>query len=1093
MPEPTEPSPRSGPAFLLGDLVAGRWRIRGFLGRGAMGEVFAAEDLELGGRVALKTLRARLGADANAVERFKREVLLARKVSHPGVCRIFEFGVHRPASDGAGAVLFLTMELLEGENLAHRLDRQGPLCETEARALGVQLAEALAAAHRAGVIHRDFKTANVMLVPSPEGKRAVITDFGLARGFAGDHHDGHTVTEIGGVLGTPAYMAPEQVEGKPLTAAADLFALGVVLFEMTTLELPWEGESPLSVAMKRVHEPPRSIAARRGDLSPGFRAIVERCLARRPEDRFADASEVAAALAGAAAPAAHAGLRQRRPRWAALAALGIVAVAVAAGIWRSRSAPAAPGANARRAIAVLGFANRTGREDLDWLSPALAEMLTTELAGGDALRAVPGELVERARADLGLGAPATLSPETLARVRKRLTTDFLLVGSYSASGSDDSRRLRLDLRLQRATSGDFEPLEVTGPASDLFQLVAEAGARLRDQLGIATLSAAEEREVRAALPSNAAAARLYGEGLDRLRRFDPLAARERLAAAVAADPSFPLAHAGLARAWSDLGYDARAREAAARASELAGSLPSSDRLRVRALAERLAGDWDAAIATLTELGRRFPDELDAQLELADVELAAARPAAASATVAALPARFSGEERDPRIDLLTARAEAELGRYEASAALAARAAERARAQGAQLLVAQARLREADAQRRLGRGERVASLLAEARDRFVAGGDRKSAGLVAMALARSARERGDLAAAAELLAGARRTLAELGYRRGEGQVEFQVAVLDYERGDLVAALAGYERALAIFREVSDRELTAAALANCASILSLRGDLETAFARQSEALAVFRAIGNPSRVATALLNLAPIARDRLDLAGALGAAEDALRLVVANGDRQTESQARETLAEVRYDRGEAEAAAAQAERARTLAAAAGQRVWEGTARLLAARLALDRGAAREAAAAAATLAGEFAAGGYGDESGLAQALLAEALAASGDAAGAARALAAAAQAGEATEVPGVAVEIALATARVAALRHDGAAAGSALVAAAARLAGRAVPRLDLELAAARLECAVRLGQPVDAAARALVIERARAAGAERLARRVERLSRS
>jgi serine/threonine protein kinase len=274
------------PRFLQGERVAGRFRIVRFLGQGGMAQVYEAEDLEVGQRVAIKALRPRLARDERALRRFRAEVLLARKVTHPNVCRIFDVFQH-------GEGLVLSMELLEGETLRDRL-RRGPLSPEEALPLVRQMAEALDAAHRAGVAHLDFKSANAMLVPSAspaEGPRAVVTDFGLAR--SSDMGEGRSP-----MVGTPAYMAPEQVRGEEATAAADLYALGVVLYEMVTGDLPFQGETPWETAHKRLEEPPPRPRARVPGLPLVWDEVVLRCLRPEASLRFGTAGEVAAALGG---------------------------------------------------------------------------------------------------------------------------------------------------------------------------------------------------------------------------------------------------------------------------------------------------------------------------------------------------------------------------------------------------------------------------------------------------------------------------------------------------------------------------------------------------------------------------------------------------------------------------------------------------------------------------------------------------------------------------------------------------------------------------------------------------------------------------
>lgn len=300
--------------FSPGDVLGERFRIVGFLGRGGMGEVYEAEDLEVGGRVALKAIRQELAAAEGTLERFKREIHLARQVTHRHVCRIFDLERHR-GGEPARDVTFLTMELLPGQTLAERLRVQGPMSADEARPLVAQLGEGLAAAHRTGVVHRDFKPGNVILVPSPEGQRAVITDFGIACLSS----EGPSLSQEGRpvLTGTVGYLAPELAEGCRATPASDIYSFGVAIHEMLT------GARPPALR--------KAIGAR---LDRRFRAVILRCLATDPSQRFASATDVARALAGEEAPRWG---RAVRLGGAAIAAL-ILASALAL-LWHDRSRP----------------------------------------------------------------------------------------------------------------------------------------------------------------------------------------------------------------------------------------------------------------------------------------------------------------------------------------------------------------------------------------------------------------------------------------------------------------------------------------------------------------------------------------------------------------------------------------------------------------------------------------------------------------------------------------------------------------------------------------------------------------------------------
>jgi tetratricopeptide (TPR) repeat protein len=279
-------------AFYCGEVLARRYQIRRFIALGGMGEVYEAEDLEQGHPVAIKTVRGEL-VSQDHVFWLKREVETARRIQHPNVCRVFDL-VEIQSSSGS-PVVFLTMELLAGETLAAKLRREGAMSERQALPLLRQMVAALAAAHQAGVVHRDFKSGNVMIVPRAGGPpRVVITDFGLARHAPPDSR----ATAITGspatmaAFGTPAYMAPEQIQGSRVGPAADIYALGVVLYEMLTGELPYPEDSPLAMAVKKTRERPVAPETLAPALRRTWSAAMYRCLEPDPKKRFADVREI---------------------------------------------------------------------------------------------------------------------------------------------------------------------------------------------------------------------------------------------------------------------------------------------------------------------------------------------------------------------------------------------------------------------------------------------------------------------------------------------------------------------------------------------------------------------------------------------------------------------------------------------------------------------------------------------------------------------------------------------------------------------------------------------------------------------------------
>jgi tetratricopeptide (TPR) repeat protein/TolB-like protein/tRNA A-37 threonylcarbamoyl transferase component Bud32 len=841
-----------------GELLAGRFRIIRFIAGGGMGEVYEAEDQELREPVAVKTIRPEILAQPNALARFKREVHLARKVTHPNVCRIFDLFHHRPEGGSVQEeTVFISMELLNGKTLEARLKEAGRMSAGEALPLLRQMASALAAAHAVGIVHRDFKPGNVVLVRTAgrENVRPVVTDFGLAlQSLISD--EGVSLSSGQGLLGTPAYMSPEQIEGRPTTTASDIYAFGLVIYEMVTGARPFQGDTPISGALKRLSEAPIPPRKLQPGLSPAWESAILRCLERDPTKRFSSAEEVARAISSEY-PGVTSGIASRkgvnRQMAAALAAvLLIAAIGIGYGVhrWRARVQPTVPAFMARRSVAVLGFKNLSGKSDAGWLSTALSELLTTELAAGEQLRTVPGENVARMKADLSLPDTDSLGQATLSKIHKIIGSDLVVLGSYLEMGD----QLRVDLRVQDATAGEtIATVSDTGTETNLFDLVSKTGAELRHDLGIGEVTTADAGAVRASAPSDPEAARLYAEGLKRLRVFDALGARDLLAKAVAAAPNYPMAHAALAETWSTLGYDAKGIEEAKKAFDLSTNLSRDDRLWIEAHHRLDNKEPQKAIDIYRSLFEFFPDNIEYGLALANAETSHGKAKDGLATVEALRRLAPPASDDPRIDMAESEAAAALSDFHREQQAAEKARTKAEAEGSILFVARAQMEEGRAFEDLGEPGKAVALFREAKETYARAGDRGQVAQALLNLANELEMGGDYANAQHACEESLAIRREIGNQRGVAQTLNEMAIILRHEGKLPHAREILEEARHIQHERGNRRGESQAIGNIGNILDDQGDIVSAKRAYEDSLAISQEIGNKLGQAISVENVA------------------------------------------------------------------------------------------------------------------------------------------------------------------------------------------------------------------------------------------------
>jgi DNA-binding winged helix-turn-helix (wHTH) protein/tetratricopeptide (TPR) repeat protein len=763
---------------------------------------------------------------------------------------------------------------------------------------------------------------------------------------------------------------------------------------------------------------------------------------------------------------------------------GLIAVFVVAGIsggaiyvWKQfRGAPpatnpmvAAPTATpsmARRSVAVLGFHNLSGRPEEAWLSTALTEMLTTELEAGEKLRLVSGEDVARTKLDLPLADAGSLSRDTLARLHKNLDSDLIALGSYTALGEKPVTRIRLDVRLQDTVSGDtIAEAAVVGSEADLFDMVSQAGAQLRAKLGVEAVSPVEAVSVRASLPANRDAARLYSEGLARLRVFDALAARDLLQQAVAADPKYSLAHSALAEAWSRLGYDKKAQQEARKAYDLSANLSREEKLVVEGRYRDINHDHDKAIEVYRTLFTLFPDNVDYGLKLAAAQTSGSKGHDALATVESLRKLEPSAPEDPRIEFQEANAWGVLEDLKHQEEPLQRTVDGARAQGARLILARARRIQCKLFGAFRQMQDAAAACREARDLYSAAGDQEGEADALCAWADTFRHT-DAPESIRLYKQAQTIYRKNGSEFGVAQVLNNLGVLYEEQGDLATAEKMYRQARVSFRLLDDKGAQGAATLNIANERLEQGDLRDALQLYEE-VKQFEDPGDATGGSITAYNVASVYQLQGDLAGARRGFEQSLTGWQKSGDQSASAYAFWSLGGLLVLEADFSESRKMYERALALRTTAGEKVTIAETQLGLADLSLEeaRSPAEQEAAARQVLDVFQKQGEHDDEIQswcvLARALLAEGKAADAEeAAKHARALAARSQ------NPEIRWQTAIVAARVETARKDFVHSAAELatrkeltaIVAKSRNLGYGIIELDARLALAEIEIKAR-----------------------------------
>ncbi|MGA2706918.1 MAG: protein kinase domain-containing protein [Steroidobacteraceae bacterium] len=942
--------------------LVGDYRIVREAGCGGTSIVYLAEraDQHYEKHVAIKMLRS-IDGGTEILQRFRIERQTLAKLDHPNIVTLLDGG----SVDG---MPYLVMDFVEGVPI-DQYCQEHALSVSQRLRIFRAVCDTVQYAHHNGVIHRDLKPSNILV--TNEGAPRLL-DFGIAKLRDPQRFALSTLVTLSGMQAmTPEYASPEQLRGQPVTAATDIYSLGVLLYVLLSGHHPYRATGHSILDWHRAVceiepvrpsvaaacggagaaerdpvdpneapdplEPQRTSNARdfgalrrsrelRGDLD----AIAMKALNKEPERRYASAQELSddidRHLNGRAVSARRTTVPYRMMKFAgrhreslAVAAIAVAAAAAVAS-WevqrvravRSDRVSGPTYAVSRPSVAVLGFKNLSGRDNTAWLGTALSEMLTTELAAGGKARLLPGETIARARIELALPDVATLSADTLKAVRQRLGSDFIVSGSYLDMGAQDGH-IRLDLRLQDAARGEvLSSVSVEGEEQQLLDLVSRSGVQLRDRLGLPSILPADSTRVQDALPSNTEAARLYSEGLARLRAFDALAARDLLAKAVATDPDYPLAHSALSQAWLALGFDTKGRDEARIALETAGQLVRENHLLVEARANEASRDWPKAIEAYRTLFNFFPDNPEYGLALVRAQTQAGQGKEVMGTIERLRRLPREAEFDPRVDLATANAASLLSDNGLQASAADSAVRKGRLIGAKLLVAEARAQQCRALVNLGDFDKSAAACEEARAISEAAGDWAGTARALHSIAEVPMDRGDNDRAQVLYEQALAIVRRIGDQRGIARELGNLGQIFRSEGYWSKAVQYEQDMLDVSREIGRQIYVADALETLGQISRAQGRPAEALGRAQESISMARAIGNTELVALDQIDIGDILADQGNLAEAARLFDLSLKIFRNIGENGNQAMTLAEIGRVRAARGDAVSARALYEQA-------------------------------------------------------------------------------------------------------------------------------------------------------------------------------------
>jgi serine/threonine protein kinase/Tfp pilus assembly protein PilF len=614
---PTETLQTPIKELTTGSTFAGRYQIIEELGKGGMGKVYKVFDQEVQAKMALKLIKPEVSADKNTIDRFRNELKIARDISHKNICRMYDLG--REAGN-----YFITMEYVSGEDLKSFIRRSRQLVVGTAIFIAKQVCEGLAEAHRLGVVHRDLKPGNIMI--DREGN-AKIMDFGIARSISVKG-----ITGAGVMIGTPEYMSPEQVEGKEVDQRSDIYSLGIILYEMLTGQVPFEGDTPFTVGVKQKSEIPKDPQELNAQIPDDLSRLILKCLDKDRGKRYQSAEEVRSELEKIekGIPTAERAVPRRKTltsreitvkfslRKLILPALIVTALAIIAVVaWRfipKKKPVLAP--KIENSIAVVGFENLTGDKSLDDLRKAIPTLLITSLEQAGNFYVATWERMHDILKQLGKGDEEIINQDSGFELCRREGIKAIVIGTFTKAGNmfaTDVKILDVETKkLLKSASSRGEGID-----SILRTQIDELSREISRSLG-ATVEKAAGGQVPVAevTTTSIEAYNYYLRGIRESSKHYWDQARNFLEKAIELDPTFAMAHYGLAWVYQALNEISARDEAIKKAMTYAQRATEKERFYIESdYADYIENDQLKSIRILEQLANKYPKEKEAHCYL----------------------------------------------------------------------------------------------------------------------------------------------------------------------------------------------------------------------------------------------------------------------------------------------------------------------------------------------------------------------------------------------------------------------------------------------------------------------------------------------